>query len=370
LSEAVRPTDTVARLYGDEFAILLEDLESEADAIVAARRAQIAFEQPFTVSGNSQHLGVSIGIASTGEGVGPDDLLSSADAALSAAKQRGRGRIELHDKRIRERALARLRIERELRESLQSGGLHSVYQPIVSLVEGRIVGFESLLRWEHPDEGTLAPESFIRIAEQSGLIVPIGRDVLDRACDQAVAWRNGDSERPTRVYVNVSPRQLNDDGFLGMLSAALERSGVHPGSVCLEVTETALMDGEGPAVLTEAKRMGVRVVLDDFGTGYSSLSHLSTVPMDEIKIDRSFVERLDTRRGAAAIVAAVVSLARELGVDAVAEGVETEQELEKLRSIGCELAQGFRFARPMNPDAVPGVLARESHGEPLVAAMA
>lgn len=369
LQEAIRPADTLARIYGDEFALLVEDLESEEDALAVARRIELALEEPFTVNEHRQHVSASVGIAWVEEDSDPEEAIGDADSAMCRAKELGGARLEIYGERIREGALARLAIERDLRVALEQGGLYSVYQPIVSLVEGRIVGFESLLRWDHPERGTLTPESFIEAAERSGLIVPIGLAVLQRACEQAVHWREGDPGSRKRVYVNVSARQLTDDDFVPTLERAITDSGVEPGELCLEITETALMDdGRGPLALHAAKKLGVRVVLDDFGTGYSSLTHLRSTPIDEIKIDRSFVEGLDRRDAPAAIVTAVVSMAHALGIDAVAEGVETEAELAKLRAIGCSLAQGFRFAQPMAPDAVERVLDRESLGESLVPA--
>lgn len=369
LQRAVRPADVVARFGEDEFALLFEDLGREDEAVVAARRVEDALRPPLHVDGDEQHLSASIGIACGGEGFQAEELIRDADSAMRRAKELGRGRLEVYEQDLRERSLSRLMVERGLRVAIREGRLHSVYQPIVSLVEGRIVGFESLVRWEHPVEGTLPPERFIAVAEDSGLIVPIGQIVLERACRQAALWHDGESG-PRRVYVNVSPRQLTDPDFLDVLTDAVRANDLEPGSLCIEITETALMDDTGsvPGVLDAVRELGVRVVLDDFGTGCSSLTHLSRVPIDEIKIDRFFVERLDSRRDAAAIVTAVMALARELGVDAVAEGVETEEELAKLRAIGCDLAQGFRFARPMAAEAVGDVLAREAHGELLVAA--
>lgn len=368
LQQALRPADAVARVGEDEFVLLLEELGSEDEAVMVARRAQEALRAPFHVDGDDQHVNASIGIACGGEGFQAEELIRNAGSAMDRAKELGRDRLEVYEPELRERALSRLMIERGLRVAIEEDRLKTVYQPIVSLAEGRIAGFETLVRWEHPVEGTLLPETFIAVAEDTGLIVPIGRIVLERACAQAALWHHSEGG-PRRVYVNVSPRQLMDPDFLSVISAAVRKHRLEPGSLCIEITETALMDDTGAVtdVLEAVRDLGVLVVLDDFGTGYSSLTHLSRVPIDEIKIDRFFVERLDTRRDAAAIVTAVTSLARELGVDVVAEGVETDEELTKLRAIGCDLAQGYRFARPMGADAAGEMLAREADGELLVA---
>ena len=346
LQQAVRPSDTVARFGGDEFVILCDDVAAEEDVETIARRIMAAFERPFEIGSRELVVTASMGIAISG-GQRPDELLRDADAAMYRAKERGRGRYEVFDALTRERVDGRLRIEASLRGAASRGELRAFYQPLVQL-SGGIVGAEALLRWEHPAWGWMRPDEFIPIAEETDLILPIGEWILREACQQAAAWGSGDE---LSLSVNLSARQLSQPELPDVVRKAVAAAGIDPRRLALEITETALLEnGEGPiARLRALKELGVQVVLDDFGAGYSSLTYLSRLPIDVLKLDRSFVARLGAEDGgsSAVIVSAVVGMARTLGLTVVAEGVETPQQATRLSELGCELAQGFHFARPM-----------------------
>ena len=346
LAAAVRPADTVARHGGDEFLIVCLDVDERA-AINLGRRAAAAVREPVELSGRRHRLSASIGIAMSGDGVGPDELVASADAAAYRAKASGRGRVEIFDEQLRRRARRRIRMETELEHALDRGELELVFQPIVALSTGAGVGREALLRWRRGGERALAPADFIPIAEESGLIVPIGAWVIAEACRRAAVL--GDHAGWTSV--NLSPRQLAEPELVEVVSRALEESALPPAALRLEVTETVLLQVTDAAVgnVDALKRLGVRLVLDDFGTGYSSLRHLTELPVDMVKIDRSFVANLRAGRPEAAIIGAVLFMSAALGLEVVAEGVEREPQAELLRGMGCPLAQGFHFGRPGAP---------------------
>jgi EAL domain-containing protein (putative c-di-GMP-specific phosphodiesterase class I) len=284
------------------------------------------------------------------------------------AKERRRGGYELYDEAMRAHATERLRTENELAHAIDHDELRLAYQPIVALPEGRIVGVEALLRWEHPARGLVAPLDFIPIAEETGLIIPIGSWVLERACRQAVEWRRAlPGARPLSISVNLSARQLAQPDLPGVVADVLRDTGVDPGDVYLELTESSLMEDPDAALatMTELRDLGVRLVLDDFGTGYSSLAYVQRFPIAVLKVDRSFVADLGAESPGAAIVAAVANMALGLGVDVVAEGVETEEQAAVLQTLGCEYAQGYLYGRPMPANemsrllgATPGVAVR------------
>jgi EAL domain-containing protein (putative c-di-GMP-specific phosphodiesterase class I) len=283
------------------------------------------------------------------------------------AKELGKARCEVFDDSMRERAVERLDLEGGLRHALERGELRVLYQPQVELATGRIFGAEALLRWQHPDRGLVVPPLFIPIAEQTGLIVPIGAWVLEEACRQAAAWAGGDRE--LTMSVNVSPRQLADEGFESAVEYALAASGLEPRLLCLEITESAVMadPDAATAALERLKRLGVRLAIDDFGVGYSSLSQLKTLlPVDTIKIDKSFVDGVLGEGEDQAIVDAVLRLAEGLGLAAVAEGVETRDQVDALLGMGCRLSQGFHFARPQTPADLERLLALDALGELVV----
>jgi diguanylate cyclase (GGDEF)-like protein len=362
LTAELRPSDTIARVGGDEFVVFCEDIASEHEALAMVDRLVRALEAPFDLGGQSQHATASIGIALGDGQTLPEALIRNADVAMYRAKERGRARYELFDDEMRERSVSWLETEGELRRAIENGELHNVYQPIVWPRSGRIVGFEALVRWHHPERGVVSPADFIPVAEQSGLIVPLGNVVLEQACAEAVRWnrkRVASAREPLRVAVNFSPRQLSHPHAVATVVDTLERTGLAPELLCVEITESALVeDGAATLGTLEAlKQLGVRLALDDFGTGYSSLTYVRRFPIDTLKIDRSFIDGIAGSSEDEAIVTAVLSMGRALGVQVVAEGVETEEQATRLRTLGCKLAQGYLFSRPVQPDAIDGLLA-------------
>jgi diguanylate cyclase (GGDEF)-like protein/PAS domain S-box-containing protein len=357
LVDAVRPGDTVGRLGGDEFVVVCEGVADAAGAAAVAARLVEAFDEPFVLDGDEHHLTASVGIALADDRVrAPGDLLRNADAAMYQAKERGRGRFETFDEDLRARALERVGIERDLRDALARDQLTLDFQPIVALVDGTIEGFEALVRWRHPERGLVPPDRFIGVAEDAGLIGAIGAWVLREACGHAAGWQ---SVRAVTLHVNLSPRQVSDTGLPALVAETLASTGLPAALLALEITETTLMDEGpvGPAVLGELKALGVGLVLDDFGTGWSSLSRLRHFPITGLKVDRSFVAELGDGPGTSGlIVAGIVQMSRALGLDSVAEGIETEAQADRLRELGCSRAQGFRFARPMDAEAAGRLL--------------
>jgi diguanylate cyclase (GGDEF)-like protein/PAS domain S-box-containing protein len=359
LQETLRPSDTVARFGGDEFVVLCEDLHGEQDAAQLAERILESLATPFQIGSQELFTSATIGLALARPGDAPEGLIRDADAAMYRAKARGRGRYEVFDQEMRERVNERLGIENALRRALADGALSLHLQPIVSLDDRSIVGAEALLRWHDAERGWIPPAQFIPIAEESGLIVPIGDWVIEEATRLAVRWPTPpDGSAPT-IAVNISARQVAQPGFAERLGATLERSGLAPERLALEITESVLMEeAEAPMeAVRDLERLGVKLVLDDFGTGYSSLSYLNRLPIDVLKLDRSFIEPL--RSGAittAAIVSGVVTMAEALGMTVVAEGVEAPAQVAELRALGCGFAQGFLFARPMPPAELEALL--------------
>lgn len=363
LKEALRHGgDTVARFGGDEFVILSEDLTGVADAERIAQRVGQLLAEPFHLGDDEVFVTASTGIAFTLAPADASDLLRDADAAMYQAKEHGRNRYEVFDRRMRAEAVDRLSIENSLRRAVERRELRIHYQPKIDLRTGAIIGAEALLRWEHPDRGLLLPGEFIRVAEESGLIVPIGRWVIDQAIRQTQRWQ-AEVPRlaPLYICVNLSRRQLGDPHLVEDVAAMLDDTGIDPGLVDLEITESVLMDDVDLAhrALTDLHELGVKLVVDDFGTGYSSLSYLQRFPVDLLKIDRSFVAGLGVNKGDTAIVTAVLSLAHALGMAAIAEGVETAEQLAELRRLGCDMAQGFYLARPQPAHAVATLLAED-----------
>jgi diguanylate cyclase (GGDEF)-like protein/PAS domain S-box-containing protein len=350
LRGALRPSDTVARVGGDEFVVLCEDIgRSEHEALAVAKRLSDAFEEPFKLAGRVHRVTASIGVATWKSGATADELMRDADAAMYRAKERGRARFELFHEGMRSWSEKWLTIENELREALEQGQLSNVYQPIVDPSDGGIVGFEALVRWHHPERGTVPPLDFIPMAEQCGLIVQLGHAVLLEACQEAASWPPRSDGAELRISVNLSPRQLVDPGLVDSVQAVLRVTGLAPDRLSLEITESAFADDPARAldVLQRLKGLGVRLELDDFGTGYSSLTYVRMFPIDALKIDRSFVQGLCQSPEDAAIVAAVISMGRALGVNVVAEGVESQDQASVLSTLGCRLAQGFLFSRPV-----------------------
>jgi diguanylate cyclase (GGDEF)-like protein len=361
LSHALRPDDVIARFGGDEFTVLLPGVMSEDDAVSVARRLTETLREPVVIDGELRYVSASVGIACSApdEGIDAHALLRDADSAMYRAKELGKGRCEIFDGSMRRQALERLKLEGALRHALDEAELRLVYQPIVTLADNRIAGVEALLRWHHPVDGVIAPMRFIPIAERNGLIIPIGAWVLHEACLQLASW--GD-ERLT-MSVNVSARQLGTSDLVETVSSALEGAGIEPGRLCLEITETAMMADPVAmaATLTTLKELGVRLAVDDFGIGYASLRHLrELLPVDILKIDKSFVDGITSDADDAAIVEGVVRLAHSLGLQAVAEGVETADQLAMLRGWSCQSGQGYHFARPVDPDGLARLLVEAS----------
>ena len=349
LLAALRPTDIVARLGGDEFVVLIEGLEDPHEPVLLARRIHAALKEPVVVDGNEVFTTVSIGIAiTTSEDDTAGGLLRDADAAMYLAKARGRDRFEIFDEELRTQATERLRTETYLRRALDMGEIEVYYQPELSLDSGMMVGAEALARWHHPVDGLLEAGAFIELAEDSGLILDLGAWVLDEACRQAGDWHRQRPDFKLMIRVNLSARQIAQPDLVNLVVEALAKGGIESSSLCLEITETALMadPAAGLKVLQDLRGLGVELAIDDFGTGYSSLSYLKRFPVDVLKIDRSFVDGLGDDPEDTAIVTAIISLGRALGLRVVAEGVETERQLAELRRLGCDRAQGFMFARP------------------------
>jgi diguanylate cyclase (GGDEF)-like protein/PAS domain S-box-containing protein len=361
LCAALRPGDTVARFGGDEFTVLCEDLsttDAKGQAIDVARRLLEVIEAPVELHGEDQHLSASIGIAIAGPGDSPETLLRDADAAMYRAKAAGKGRWELFDEEMRSSARLRLETENALHRALEREELRNYYQPIVDIATGTCAGAEALVRWQHPDRGLVAPDAFIDLAEESGLILPIGRWVLEAACRQLMEWRtNGQVSDAFTIAVNLSARQLAQPDLVQQVADALERTGAPAERIFLEITESVLMAERSVDAMVALRALGVRLSIDDFGTGYSSLGYLRRFPVDTVKVDRSFVDGLGTETEDSAIVAAVVSLGHALGLTVVAEGVETERQLAELRALGCDRAQGFWFAPPQSADVFASVIA-------------
>ncbi len=352
--------DTVARFGGDEFVILCEDLTTQGDALRIAERVNELLAEPFHLDEHEVYVAASTGIAYSEGQTDATDLLRDADAAMYQAKERGRDRYEVFDRKMRAEAVDRLSIESSLRRAIAHRELRIHYQPKIDLVTGTIIGTEALVRWEHPDRGLLLPGEFIRVAEETGLIVPIGRWVLEQAIRQSQRWQAElPGLEPLYICVNLSRRQLGHPDLVDEVAAVLDDTGVDPGLVDLEITESVLMDDVDLAhrALSRLHALGVKLVVDDFGTGYSSLSYLQRFPVDLLKIDRSFVAGLGTNKGDTAIVTAVLSLAHALEMQVIAEGVETAGQLAELRRLGCDMAQGFYLARPQPQHAVATLLA-------------
>jgi diguanylate cyclase (GGDEF)-like protein/PAS domain S-box-containing protein len=350
LKQAVRGSDTVARFGGDEFAILLEDIAGEHEAIDMAQRIAGVFIRPFVLDGDEHFVTTSIGIAMAGGGELAEDLIRDADAAMNRAKERGRARYELFDEGLRGRAISRLRVENDLRRALERDELTLDYQPVVSLSDRSLVSVEALVRWEHPQRGRISPTDFIPVAEENGLIEPIGRWVLDRACRQCARWyRDRPDSPPISVAVNLSAVQVASRCLADSVSSALRGAGLDPACLTLEITESVMLaDADGLSeTLEELTAIGVRLVLDDFGTGYSSLAYLTRLPLDALKVDRSFIDGLGTEPEDTAITEAIVAMSHALSLRVVGEGAETARQVSELDRLGCDLVQGFYFSRPV-----------------------
>ena len=366
LRSVTRYGDLVARLGGDEFGIVLHNVKTEAEGLKAAQRYLAVFEEPFDLDGLLMVTSASVGLVFAGrDSASASILMGNADLAMYAAKHAGGDQVCVFEPGMHDVVLARAKLQVELRRALARGEFVLHYQPLVDIDSGEIVGNEALVRWQHPERGLVPPADFISIAEESDLIVPLGRWVLRTACAQTFAWHTEHPDRrPITVSVNLSPRQLADRELIGTVAGALADSGLASQYLCLEITEGAVikdLDGALPK-LRALKAIGVSLALDDFGTGYSSLSYLRQLPVDSLKIDRSFVADL-TADGGRRIVKAIVDLAHAFGMSVTAEGVETEDQLAVLHGLATDLAQGYLLGRPMPPEQMTGRLDRRGPSE-------
>jgi diguanylate cyclase (GGDEF)-like protein len=359
LSEVLRNGDTAARLGGDEFAILLEDLDSQDVAIDVAARLIEEMARPFCLASKEIFVSASVGITiGSDHGDTSDELLRNADAAMYRAKAEGKGCYRVFEASMHSAAVARLELETDLRRAIDESELVVHYQPIVEAATGGISGFEALVRWQHPERGVVPPLDFIPLAEENGLILDIGRFVLRTACSQLAEWQQIDPQ--LTVSVNVSPRQLADPRLVDDVMHALSESQLEPSTLTLEITESAVIEDPKVAItrLALLKSIGVRLAVDDFGTGYSSLSSLRDLPVDTLKIDKTFIDGLTTGVEAAGVVHAIIGLAQTLRLGTVAEGVEHDDQVRRLEELGCQQLQGYCFSRPVPPEQIGELLAR------------
>jgi diguanylate cyclase (GGDEF)-like protein/PAS domain S-box-containing protein len=361
LQTCLRPGDSISRFGGDEFALLLEDIDQLSDATQIAERIREAIAVPALLDGQEVYTGASIGIAISGCGYGrPEEVLRDADMAMYRAKGAGQSSYEVFDEEMHGEAVERMRLENDLQKAAEQGDFHLDYQPIVCLATGEFHGVEALVRWNHAERGAMAPSAFIPLAEEVGAIIPIGRQVLRLACKQLVDWQaRFPREKPLSVNVNLSVRQIQGSPFVEDVRQVLEETGLPPECLKLEITESLIMEDRIAAAhtLKRLKSIGVRIFLDDFGTGYSSLGYLHTLPIDALKIDRTFTAQLNTEERGAHLVRTIVNVAHDLGMEVVAEGAETEAHVRKLRELGCEFAQGFHFCPPVKPEDIEVLLA-------------
>ncbi|HKK26917.1 MAG TPA: EAL domain-containing protein [Gemmatimonadota bacterium] len=353
LERCLREVDTVTRWGGDEFVMLLDEIQDADDAVLVARRIFGALEIPVDVGGHRVQLDASVGVAvGSGHEADPEALVGQADTAMYQAKGRGKGRFEIFDHSMHEQARSRLELETDLNRALERAEFLLHYQPLVSLEDGSVIGFEALVRWRHPERGVLGPGEFLDVAEDTGLIVPLGSFVLREACRTLAEWRRRyEAIGGLSMGVNVSARQLSREDFVGQVAGVCKEFEIPPSQLNLEITETTLVENAELASrsLDRLRKVGVQLSIDDFGTGYSSLDYLQRFPVDRLKIDRSFVESLRRGQRNSAIIRAVVALGRELDLRTVAEGVETARQQAVVRSMGCDYGQGFHFYPPLLP---------------------
>jgi diguanylate cyclase (GGDEF)-like protein len=366
LETCIRGGDLVARLGGDEFAILLERVVDARETAIVAERVQEAVSTPMLISGYEWSSTGSIGVALSSPGnEQPEILLRSADMAMYRAKHQGRGRFELYDRGQHAQALTRLQTEGELRRAIEREEFELHYQPIVSMADGRLIGVEALIRWKHAERGLVAPNHFIPVAEDTGLIVQIGRWVLKRAIGDLAAWeRELGVASDLTMAVNLSAREFAQLDLVHAVSDALSSSGLAPSRLNLEITESTIFSQQNVALDTVSalKALGVRIHIDDFGTGYSSLTYLQRLPVDAIKIDRSFVRAIEIEARSRHVVQSLVSLARGIGLETIAEGVASDGQVELLRRMHCTFGQGFHFGKPTPGTEIRHLLARRGPG--------
>lgn len=360
LEGGLRATDTVARLGGDEFVILLEDINHISDATRIADWVQNKFEAPFQLNGHEVFITTSIGIVLSATGYNqPEDVLRDADIAMYVAKANGKSRFEIFDPTMRERIMERLSLENDLRQAIEREELRVHYQPIILLDSGKIIGFEALARWQHPQRGLLAPIDFIPMAEENGLILLIDRWVMREACQHMVEWHKESPQAPPlTISVNISGKQILQPDLIEFVDQTLQETGLEARFLKLEITETTIMEKSEltMSVFKKLQDLGVQVQIDDFGIGYSSLSYLSHFPINALKIDHSFVSKMAENGNHLQIIQAIITLTQRLGVGVIAEGVETEGQLNQLKELGCEFGQGYLVSRPIDEEAVKKLL--------------
>jgi diguanylate cyclase (GGDEF)-like protein len=355
LRDSVRPQDTIARLGGDEFAVMVHESEhAHADGVLVAERIMRAFQEPVEAASETISVHLSIGIATTHDSRHADELIRNADLAMYQAKESGKGRLESFDLSMRDAVLKRHGLKEELQRAVERGEVVVEYQPIAEIATGTVVAAEALVRWNHPGRGRLLPSEFVPLAEETGLIVALGQFVLERACMKVSAWQRS-AVRPTpSVHVNLSAIELRNSDLTEAVGHVLAAAAIDPSLLVLEITESQIRDDEASlSALHELRSMGVRLALDDFGTGYSSLSYLRALPLDIIKIAKPFVEDMARSRQESSFVRMIIDLAHALGLHVVAEGIESEDELEALRALGCEYGQGFYLAHPVDLTSDP-----------------
>lgn len=359
LTSNVRPGDTFARLGGDEFSILLDDLNDLNDAMIAVKRLQKTLHDPFMVSGRELFVTASMGVAlSVPEYVDPEEILRHADAAMYRAKKLGKGRCEVFDRGASKRLERQSQIETDLSRAVEREELVLEYQPIVRLETGKIAGFEALLRWQHPTLGLISPPDFISVAEATGAIVPIGEWVLEEGCRQTREWQKSCPQNPPLyVSINLSVKQFTQPHLVEQVAVALHKAGLDPSSLKLEITESMLMNADSAIqMLSQLKALGVDISIDDFGTGYSSLSYLHRLPFSNLKIDRSFVNSMSANKESFEIVRTIITLAQSLNLTIIAEGIETNDQLEMLQALNCEYGQGHFFAKALTVEWAASLL--------------
>ncbi|PYS33535.1 MAG: hypothetical protein DMF75_09120, partial [Acidobacteria bacterium] len=365
LESCIREVDMVARLGGDEFAILLDGIDGSAEATNMARRIQDKLQSPFNLSGHEVFTTTSIGIALSSTGYDhPENMLRDADTAMYRAKAQGKACYEIFDKGMHTHAVYLLQMENDLRRAIDREELRVHYQPIVSLDSGQLAGFEALVRWQHPERGFINPSDFIPLAEDTGLIVPLGIWVLRRACEQLGKWQwQSAANRSLFMSVNLSGKQVARPRLVSEIRQVLEETRIDPKYLKLEITESAVMENAETAVqlLRRLKALGVQLSIDDFGTGYSSLGYLHRFPVNTLKIDRSFVGRIGEAAENIEIVRTIISLAENMGMEVVAEGVETLSQLAQLRKLNCQYGQGYLFSRPVDAESVSTWISRKPH---------
>jgi diguanylate cyclase (GGDEF)-like protein/PAS domain S-box-containing protein len=363
LQSVLRPTDLIARLGGDEFAILLEDIARERDAVELTERIQKELMRPFQLGDMEVTVTASIGITFSSNGYQTaEQIIRDADIAMYKAKSKGKAQYALFDASLHQHVASQLKLESELRRALGQGQIYLHYQPIYSLRDQKLIGFEALARWDHPDRGHLEPAMFIPTAEETGLIVPLGNWVLNEACRQLKVWKDTHGQSGLRMSVNVSSLQLTHPDFVARVREALANAQLLPTELTLEVTESVLMDGIENAVstLNELRHMGITLSIDDFGTGYSSLNYLATLPIDALKVDRSFIGRMNEDAEGNEIVKAIFKLGQALSKQVFAEGIETGAQLTQLRALGCEFGQGYLLSRPVDAEGAGKFVAGNS----------